>query len=408
MKSPSLTRTRSTLSAPATTFLVVLGLAALAQAQTFTALYNFTGGSDGGNANAGVIQDRAGNLYGTTVAGGDLSCNAPYGCGVVYKLNTAGTETVLHDFAGHPLDGAYPKTPVTRDSIGNIYGTAVGGGSYDYGVVFKIDTAGNESVLYSFTGGSDGCYPYQGLVRDKAGNLYGTTWECGSSDWGTIFKVDSSGNFTILHSFAGYPSDGASPYLGHLMMDKSGNLYGVTTAGGKSIGCGLTGCGVLYKLSVSGTFTVLHSFAGRTSDGCYPVGSVVQDKVGNFYGTTNDCGTSSAGTIWKVSKKDNETILHNFYYGPSDGCWPWAGVARDSNGNLYGVSTGCPANRRGALYELSTTGTLTLLHSFDYAGSGPIGEVLRTTKGTLFGTTLDGGSGDCNGLGCGTVWSYVP
>ena len=232
----------------------------------------------------------------TSAAGGDLSCNAPYGCGVVYKLNTAGTETVLHDFAGHPLDGAYPKTPVTRDSIGNIYGIAVGGGSYDYGVVFKINTSGNESVLHSFTGGSDGCYPYQGLVRDKAGNLYGTTWECGSSDWGTIFKVDSSGHFTILHSFAGYPSDGASPYLGHLMMDKSGNLYGVTTAGGKSIGCGLTGCGVLYKLSEGGTFTVLHSFAGRTSDGCYPVGSVVQDRVGNFYGTTNDCGTNSAGT----------------------------------------------------------------------------------------------------------------
>lgn len=400
MKSSSLTRTPSRLSGPATTFLVVLGLAALAQAQTFTTLYSFTGGSDGGNANAGVIQDRAGNLYGTTVAGGDLSCNAPSGCGVVYKLNTAGTETVLHAFAGYPLDGAYPRTPVTRDSRGNIYGTAVGGGSYDYGAVFKIDTAGNEKVLYSFTGGSDGCDPYQGLVRDKAGNLYGTTWSCGSSDWGTIFKVDSAGNFTILHSFAGYPSDGASPYLGHLMMDKSGNLYGVTTAGGN------TGCGVLYKLSKNGTLTVLHSFARGPSDGCYPVGSVVQDKAGNLYGTTYDCGANSAGTIWKVSKTDNETILHNFYYGPSDGCWPQAGVARDSKGNLYGATTGCPANKRGAVYELSTTGTLTVLHSFDYL-SGPIGEVLRTTKGTLFGTTLDGGSGDCNRLGCGTVWSYV-
>ena len=387
----------------AMTFLVVLVLAALAQAQTFNTLYDFTGGTDGGNPYAGLIQDPAGNLYSTTSEGGDLSCGSKNGCGVVFKMNTAGKETVLHSFTRS--DGSGPVAPLTRDKAGNLYGTTFAGGSNGQGAVFKIDKAGSETVLYSFTGGSDGCNPYQGLVRDKAGNLYGTTESCGSSSfYGTIFKVVSAGKFTVLHVFNGGSSDGANPFYGHLTMDKTGNLYGVTGAGGAS------GKGLLYKLSKKGTFTVLHSFAGGTSDGCSPNGSVVQDKAGNLYGTTFGCGSNSRGTIWKVSKNGNETILHNFAGGTSDGCIPVAGVTRDSKGNLYGVATACGANTYGVLYELGVSGAITLLHSFDSSdGAWPYGEVWRAGNGALFGTTYIGGDLNCNHPnGCGTVWSYVP
>ena len=384
-------------------FLVVFLLAALAQSQTFTTLYSFTGGSDGNLPEAGVIQDSAGNLYGTTWWGGYLKCNEyTPGCGVVYEVNSSGTETVVHTFCtpnqcyvGN-YDGMLPITPVVRDKAGNFYGTTYEG--VDYGTVYKIDTAGNETVLYNFYRGPVGCLPAQGLIVDKSGNLFGTTSECGISDYsgfGTIFKMDSAGNFTVLYSFTG--SDGAYPYFGHLIMDKNGDLYGVTPMGGAY------DAGVLYKLTTEGQLTALHSFGG-TSDGCYPWGTVAMDQAGNLYGTTHSCGANGYGTIWKVSKKGKETILHSFAGYPWDGCYPFASVARDSKGNLYGVTSGCGANNWGALYELSASGTLTLLHSFSGTdGEYPYGEVLLTAKGELFGTATSGGA-----YGYGTVWSYVP
>jgi uncharacterized repeat protein (TIGR03803 family) len=380
---------------------ILLGMVA-AQAQgTFTTLYNFTGGSDGGTPVAGVIQDSAGDLYGTASLGGFIDDGYNYNCGVVFEMTTAGTETLPYTFCpyGEYDGGAVPRAPVILDQAGNIYGTTWYGGSVGYGAVFKIDTAGNETALYSFEGQNDGWYPEQGLAMDNAGNLYGTASDIGgSSDDGTIFKVDSAGNFTDLHDFAGGPS-GANPQYGRMTMDAAGNLYGVTQYGGAY------GQGLLYKFSNSGAFTVLHNFKGGTRDGCRPYGSVALDEQGNFYGTTSYCGSNNAGTIWKVSKKGKETILHNFAGAPKDGCFPYGGVARDSDGNLYGATYSCGSHSYyGALYELSASGKLTLLHSFDHSdGEYPVGEVLRTAQGTLFGTTRDGGT-DSHG----TVWSYVP
>jgi uncharacterized repeat protein (TIGR03803 family) len=374
------------------TLIVVLLLAALAQAQTFTTLYNFTGGSDGAWPYAGVIQDPSGNLYGTTFGRNGS------GDGVVYELKTTGAEIVLYSFTGGS-DGSEPYTPVVRDRAGNIYGTTFEGGA-GRGTVFKIDTTGDETVLYSFAGGtSDGCHPDQGLLVGKSGTLFGTTNGCGSSGYGTIFKIDSAGKETILHSFVGSPSDGAYPGRGHLAMDELGNLYGVTAMGGADNN------GALYQLNGDGTLTLLHSFSG--SGGCEPQGSVARDKAGNLYGTTYSCGSNNYGTLWKVSKKGKETILHNFAGSPSDGCLPDAGVARDSKGNLYGVTSGCGAfgGNYGALYEFSASSKLPL-HSFGSSASSgavPVGELLRTSKGALFGTTVYGGT-----YGYGTVWSYAP
>ncbi len=373
------------------TFLVVLGLAALTQAQTFTTLYQFTSGSDGEFPYAGVVQDKAGKLYGTTMFGGTL------GYGVVFKLNTFGQKTVLHNF-GASGDGQYPADSLTRDGNGNLYGTTSHGGAKgDHGTVFKIDTAGNETVLHSFAGGrSDGCSPQQGLLRDKAGNLYGTTALCGSAKQGTIFKIDSAGNFSILHSFAGSPSDGSSPVVGHLTMDTKGNLYGLTWDGGANQ------VGALYKLSRKGKLSLLYSFQATGWTVCGVAGTVALDKNGNLYGTTELCGSLNYGTIWKVSKKGKETILHDF--GPSDGCEA-GGVVRDAKGNLYGTLWGgCGSSYYGALWELSAGGTFTLLHSFNSSdGQQPDSDLWRTNKGELFGATSAGGF-----YGYGTVWSYVP
>jgi uncharacterized repeat protein (TIGR03803 family) len=377
-------------------------LVCVARAQTFTVLYNFTEQS-GASPYASVIEDSAGNLYGTTQDGG----SSEYG--VVYEVSSSGTETLLYSFTGS-TDGGNPYAPVIRDSKGNLYGTTKYGGNtncseYGCGVAFKLDTAGKETVLHSFTGRSDGWNPLQGLIMDKKGKLYGTTYYGGGAyNEGMVFKLTAKGTETILHSFEGGSSDGAYPEYGHLLMGKAGDLYGLTWEGGGT-GCYYSyGCGVLYRLTVKGKFTVLHSFAGGSSDGCYPYGSVAMDKAGDLYGTTFGCGSENYGTVWKVSNKGKETILHNFAGGPSDGAGPLAGVVLDSKGNIYGVAEEGGADSDGAVYELSPKGTLTVLHSFDYSdGAYPFGELLRTAKGELFGTTYMGGTDSA-----GVVWSYMP
>jgi uncharacterized repeat protein (TIGR03803 family) len=377
----------------------VMMLTHFVHAQTFTSLYSFKVLSDGGYPTGAVVSDQAGNIYGTTYIGGEQGCGEDgYGCGVVYRVDSAGTETVLHTFADVP-DGNMPEAPVARDGAGNLYGTTSLGGSgcgdKGCGAVFKIDPTGNETVLYSFTVGAGGCSPSQSVVMDSSGNLYGTTYDCGAYGAGTIFKVDSSGKFSLLHSFNRF--DGSHPAYGHLTLDKSGNLYGVTWEGGSNDG------GVLYKLNRKGQLTLMHSFGGST-DGCAPYGTVAQDDAGNLYGTTEGCGSNNLGAIWKVSKTGRETILHNFAGSPSDGCNPYSGVTRDSKGNLYGVTYSCGAYGPGALYKLSATRRLTLLHSFAGSdGQYPVSEVSRTVAGTLLGTTYIGGTYDA-----GTVWSYVP
>jgi uncharacterized repeat protein (TIGR03803 family) len=375
-------------------FIVVLLLPALAPAQNaFTVLYTFQGTTDGASPDAGLIADHAGNLYGTTYGGGSFNY------GLVFKLNTSGHEIVKHNFTGGS-DGYFPFTPLLRDAHGNLYGVTAQGGTDSYGVVYKIDTAGNESILYTFAGGANGCYPSQGLIMDKPGTLYGTFGLCGSYYSGGIFTLTSDGTFTVLHTFAGGASDGATPHGGHLVMDKRGNLYGLTLAGGKA------DQGVLYKLAKNGTVTVLHSFAGK-KDGCQPGGTVAVDTAGALYGIANACGASNYGTIWKVSKK-HLTILHSFS-DQADGRSPNSGVVLDSRGNMFGVAQyGGANNASGVLYELSQSGKFTALHSFNGSdGEFPNGEVVRDANGGLYGTTNIGGNlSACGGTGCGTVWSY--
>jgi uncharacterized repeat protein (TIGR03803 family) len=365
-----------------------------AQAQTFTVLYNFKGSPDGANPYAGLLMDTAGNLYGTTTSGGTSKF------GTVFKVNKAGKETVLHSFAGSFSDGSFPDGGLVQDANGNLYGTTKAGGTfrYGYGTVFKVSKTGKETVLYSFTGGTDGCYPFGTPSIDKRGTLYGTTEECGGSNVGITWKVGKRGTEIVLHTFGG--SDGADP-AGGMVWDAKANLYGLTQDGGTY------NEGVLYQGYDGGGVTVLHSFDGSFNggiDGCYPSGSPAVDTKGNLYGTTSGCGYSNKGIVWKVSKKGKETILHNFAGGASDGEAPYAGVILDAKGNLYGTTTAGGASNGGVVYEVNTKGVLTVLHSFTGSdGQSPSGVLIMDAQGNLYGTAVSGGSN-----GSGTVWKLTP
>jgi len=391
---PSISKLRAGTASTALTLFVIflLGVVAApaAQAQTFSTLYSFKSTPDGQTSMAGLIQDASGNLYGTTNYGGTSFA------GVVFEVSASKKETVLYSFTG-TADGAYPYAPLLLDKAGNLYGTAYAGGASNVGVVFKVTASGTETVLYSFHGGtSDGCYPAGGLIADATGNFYGTTSACGASNYGTVFKLTAAGQETTLHSFVGGPNDGASPYYGRLALQSSGNIIGTTSMGGANE------LGTLFELTAAGKLTLLHSFAGGSKDGCYPYGTPAMDKSGNFYGTTEECGSADFGTVWKISAKGAETILHSFAGTKTDGGYPCAGVVMDTSGNLYGDAAVGGTAQGGVLYELSKAGKLSLLHSFSSTTDAtPFGSILRTPKGVIYGTTEGNGE-----AGYGTVWSF--
>jgi uncharacterized repeat protein (TIGR03803 family) len=359
-----------------------------------TVLYSFTGGADGGQPHAGLILDSAGNLYGTTYAGGEG------GAGVVFKVNMAGQETVLYSFTGG-ADGRWPNAGVIRDSGGNLYGTTQSGGTANSGVVYDLNTSGQERVLYSFTGGADGGAPFAGVIRDSAGNLYGTTSSGGTVSAvhffgaGVVYRVDPSGEETVLYSFTG-GADGDEPVAG-VIRDSAGTLYGTTYYGGAS------GWGVVYELTPAGQETALYSFAGG-ADGASPSAGVIRDSAGNVYGTTDYGGSAEAfsgwGVVYKVDTAGQETVLHTFT-GGADGGLPYAGVIRDSAGNLYGTTiSGGGAGSLGLVFRLNTSGQETVLYAFPGAFDGSYPEAgVIDSSGNFYGTTSDGGT-----EGWGTVF----
>jgi len=393
---------------------------------SYSVLYSFMGstylGPDGGFPYGSLVQDSAGNLYGTTSYGG-------VGAGTVFMVDPAGDETVLHRFnggatydGGTSYDGIHPQAGLLRDEAGNLYGTTeyggltIGNGPCDgegCGTVFMIDTTGQETVLYSFAGLPDGAYPYAGLVRDAAGNLYGTTTYggllfCNENNnipgCGTVFMIDTTGQETVLYSFAG-PPDGFFPYAG-LVRDAAGNLYGTTTYGGL-LSCNenanIPGCGTVFMIDTTGKESVLYSFAGPP-DGAYPYAGLVRDAAGNLYGTTWGGGiqclgySSGCGTVFMIDTTGKESVLYSFA-GPPDGAHPYGGLVRDSMGNLYGTTT--EGGTGGVIFMIDTTGKETVLHNFDGAncissapcdGFGPYDGLIQDAAGNLYGTTAVGGA----------------
>jgi uncharacterized repeat protein (TIGR03803 family) len=319
---------------------------------------------------------------------------------------------VLHNFSGSP-DGANPNGTLIRDASGNFYGVTNSGGAYNYGTIFKIDSHDSETVLYSFKGKRNGSQP-QGIVRDAAGNFYGTTQLGGKSGLGTIFKLTPSGHFTVLHSFAGSPSDGAYPQAGPFL-DAAGNLYGVTVNGGSVSGaCTSQGCGIIFTVDAAGNYSILHSFAGYPTDGARPNAPFVQDSAGNLYSTTNLGGTvfcsystPGCGTVFMITPAGTETILHSFAGPPRDGNEPSGGLFRDDKGGLYGTTVNGGRYSLGNVFKLNRQGKMITLFSFGEPGVNaeyPSSGVVRDALGNLYGTTEYGGHPGCSGSGCGTIF----
>lgn len=418
-----------------TLFLVFVALAVSAisaHGQNFSILYNFGGPPDGQLPVAGLLESN-GILYSTTQEGG--STNVTGAAGAVFSVDiSSGKETVLYTFGGfNGPDGNFPSSTLVADAAGNLYGTTIAGGSNHTGIcfssgcgiIFKMSPSGTETILYSFTGGADGLGP-NGLIFDGAGNLYGTARWGGQGGQhgeccGTVFKLAPDGILTTLYTFAG-GANGEAP-AGSLVLDKSGNLYGATSFGGNTSDCVTTsspaGCGVLFKIDTNGNETVLYTFTGG-ADGAQPNGSLLLDSGGNLYGTANSGGNAGCnspfsfypgcGVVFELTASGSEKILHAFRPVKEDGANPDSGLATDGI-NLFGTTMNGGTYTNGTVFQLNAAG-LTLLHSFHRHVDGwlPEGGVIRDVAGNLYGTTAGNNSGcPFNYIygACGTVFRVI-
>ena len=364
--------------------------AAVAQAQTATetVIYSFLEYPNGGNPYAPLTRDAEGNLYGTTNQGGQANA------GVVFKLDATGAYSILHSFRGGS-DGANPYSGVLHSSTGALYGTTYQGGASNAGTVYEIGSSGHAKILYSFTGGADGGNPYAGIIADSSGNLYGTTYRGGAANLGVVYTLARSGLETVLHSFAGVP-DGANPYAG-VISDSSGNLYGTTVNGGAA---GVYTYGTVYKLNIATRQeTVLYSFDtenfGHGPGPGGPYGGVIRDPGGNLYGVASAGGTYDGGAIYEINAAGTYSVLYSFTnLQPNQ---PQGSLIRDAAGNLYGTTEAAGTSGAwGAVYELETTGTLKTLYIFPGAGArtdrGAFNAgLIADPAGNLYGTTPYGG-----------------
>ena len=340
---------------------------------TLTSLYSFTGGNDGANPYAGLVQGSDGYFYGTTFWGGTNDN------GTVFKISTSGTLTSLHLFGGN--DGANPGAGLVQGNDGYFYGMTYHGGTNGYGTVFKISANGTLTSLYSFTGGNDGADPSR-LVQGSDGNFYGTTSDGGTNDIGTVFKISTNGVLTSLYSFTG-GNDGANPYAG-LVQGSDGYFYGTTFWGGTNES------GTVFKISTSGALTTLYAFSG--TDGSGPDAALVQGADGNFYGTTVGGGNNGSGTVFKISANGGLTTLYSFT-GRNDGFGP-NGLVQGSGGYFYGTTYGAGTDNSGTVFKISTNGVLTSLYSFTGTndGANPQAGLVQGSDGNFYGTTYHGGT----------------
>lgn len=380
----------------------------LAPAQSFTLLHAFAGSPDGAVPVAGLIQDSAGNLYGTTQQGGNTggACanSGMNGCGVIFKIDPSGNETVLYKFTGG-ADGEFPSSALVLDGAGNLYGTTSNGGNIGFhcgigcGTLFKLTPAGVFSVVWR----SDAFGLSAGVVMDAAGNFYGSTTQ-------GIFKLTPSGTFSVLNS--------TITSTAALSLDAFGNLYGITEFGGlTNRACILdpnNTCGTVFKIDPTGALTYLYKFTGAGTDGYNPLGGPILDPAGNLYGTTpyggaancvaGDRSAVGCGTVFKVTQTGAESV----YSFTTGGDHPVGGLVRDVAGNLYGTTEfqGPTADSLGSVFEMRPNGSeAPLLHVFTGLPDGNklVAGLILDSMGNLYGTAPSGGV-----YNLGTVFKINP
>lgn len=401
-----------------------------AQAQTLVPLHQFTGGVDGSVPLAGLTIDRAGNLYGTTLKGGDFmgNCMGSNGCGTVFKILHRGTGWVfmpLYSFLGGN-DGQWPFAGVTVGPNGSLYGATSGSGVTlgtcngmgSCGTVFNVRPTPNvpanasapwlETVLYSFAGGADGAFPQYGsnVIFDNAGNLYGTTVAGGGA--GTVYKLTPSGEGqwaeTILYTFMG-GNDGGAP-LG-LVFDTSGNLYGTTYGGGTY------DCGTVFELVPSGsgwTKSTIYNFNPGVGDGCHSFAGLTFDGSNHFFGTNYYGGVNGGGTAFELSPNGQggwtEAVIYSFSDHTGNGLE--GGLTLDTAGNLYGTMFLGGNGGLGEVFKLAPSGgnwQYTDLHDFNGQDDGlePSGSLAIDANGNVYGVSSQGGT-----HGHGVAWEIMP
>jgi len=349
-------------------------LATVASAQTLSTVHNFT--STSGDVTVPTAP-------GVTIQGrdgnlyGTTGSGGAFGAGGVYVVTQVGTESVLYSF---PLNYTSCQAGLTLGSDGNFYGACTAGGTFGYGLLYKLTPTGTFTDLHEFNisgGGAGG--PYTPPIQANDGNFYGTTYRGGTSDIGTVYKMTPSGTLTILHSFTNTTGDGSTPYA--LVQGKDGNLYGSSYSGGTG------GYGVIFKISLKGKLTSLHNFV--STDGAAPVAGMIQGTDGNFYGTTFQGGASNNGVVFKITASGKYTLLHNFVEA-TDGSYSYTAMVRGTDGNFYGT-TNKYLQLTDAIYRVTLKGAFSIVHQFagidSTLGTGLADALVQNTNGVFYGAT---------------------
>jgi uncharacterized repeat protein (TIGR03803 family) len=378
-----------------------VAVATRSQAQTVNTLYSFSSNSSTQPIMpyGSMAQGRDGAFYGISQSGN--------GCcqGWFYKISSTGVLTPLHALSqaeGTNCNG------LTLGTDGNFYGTCFSGGTYSFGTLLKVTPSGTLTVLHNFSGVADGCDPLAPPIQGVDGNFYGTTYFCGGTDLGSVYKYTPAGAYKILYNFQGPPTDLQNPH--GLIQGSDGNLWGMGDEGGAQNSV-CPGCGGVFKMTLAGKETIVYTFKGGT-DGQDPYTSLVQASDGNFYGTTEGAGGSNLGTVFKLTPKGVETVLHN-YSTQTQGAFPRLPLTQGPDGLLYGIATDCAGGgcSQAGLFDITTKGVYSSLYLYPIIGGNnnslPYSPLLLSTNGTLYSATEGGGS---NGVGSfySLSTSYAP
>jgi uncharacterized repeat protein (TIGR03803 family) len=397
--------------------LIVLTSSA-AHAQTFSVVHAFT--EPNGVVPAAGVTIKAGVLYGTTAC--TQYCT---GNGTVYQIIPVGSNWYFTPISLLSAGGGFPQARVVFGPDNHLYGSTFVGGPQNFGLLFNLTPRPTicatancfwvQKLLYAFTGSPDGANPGGGdLVWDPMGNIYGTTVNGGPESFGTVYQVMKAGNdWTELPIYSFTGPNGAYPYAG-VILDGNGDVFGTTLEGG------LYGYGTVFELTyvngIGWKETLLYNFQ-NLSDGQSPYAGMVRDTAGNLYGATSDGGSGGGGTVFQMSPTGNGwtfTLLYSLSGQQGNYCGPRASLSIDNSGSLYGTTMCDGANSLGSVFRLTNTQSgweYTSLHDFTGGldGAEPISNVAFDTSGILYGTAATGGNSSCNPpYGCGTVWMIKP